>query len=121
MSCIVLLVEMRFGHDQISVVDPFDALAVVEFHGVFLDADGGLFQGAVHLRVEAHAVGLGAVVIDGQDFREIVFYSGFQLLVAFLQTFFSVPVNIVMAVDVMMDSARQGVLLGGATAKKQQT
>ena len=81
---VVVLEEMCLTHDEIRIVDPSHAFTVVELHGVFLHADGGLFEGAVHDRVECHAVLLGAVVIHSQHFGIVVLDGAAKLFFAFL-------------------------------------
>ena len=74
----------------------------------------------VHLRVQRHAVLLGAVVVDAQNLRVIVFYGGFQLLVAFFQALVTVPKHVVMAGQIMEHASRQRVLFGRTSAERQQ-
>ena len=79
---IIVFEEMRLAHDQISIVDPFHAFDITEFHGVFLHADGGLFEGTVHGGVHCHAILLGTVVIDAQHLRIVVLHLGLELALA---------------------------------------
>ena len=116
---IVLFVEMGFGHDEVGVVDPLHAFLAVEFHGVFLDADGGLLQGAVHLGVQRHTVVFGAVVIHPEHFGIVVFDVVSELLVAFFEAVFTIPKHVVVAGEVMVCPSGEGVLFGGTACEQE--
>ena len=114
-----MFIEMRLSHDEVGVVDPFHAFSAVEFHGVFLDAYGGLLDGAVHLRVQGHGIGFGAIVIHPEHLGIVVFDAGFELSVTVLEAMFTVPIDVIVACQVMVRPSGDGVFLGGAARQQQ--
>ena len=111
---------MGLAHDEEGIVDPLHALAAAELHRVFLHADGGLFQDAVHRRVHRHAVLLVAVIVHPQHVRIVVLHRVAELLGAVLEAGLAIEIDVVMAGEVVVHATRDGVLLRGAAAQQQQ-
>ena len=104
---------MRFAHVDKGVVNPAYTLHIVESHGVFLNADGVFFDGAVHILVERQSVFFGTVIEHRQCLCVVVLHTLAKRFFTFFYALVAVPPHIVMTVHVVPGSSVPLVFLCG--------
>ena len=111
---IVLLVEIRFGHQQISVVNGLHIFLASNQHRMLVNGLGCLFYRPIQMRQCGPQFRFVRIIVHRQCGREVVFgkfgHFGFRLFHGLL----SVPKHIVPACHIMIRTVGEGVLRCGA-------
>ncbi len=115
---VILLVEITFADQHVTVVDPAHVFFPVEDHRMLVNRFRCLLDGNVSVLRHFRCTGFIPVIENGKYQGIIILDLFLVLLNTLAQVVHPVPINIIMSGKIMVSPSKEGILLGRAGSQE---